>query len=284
MARGRLTGGPAWLVWGVVAVELGYVALSVVVAPDSVEMPTFARLIFALLVASLGIVGALIATRQPRNTIGWILWSAAIAMAWSIAGDDYVMISLSTAAGPFPATTAVAWLAGLPFLPALIMIMIFVPLLFPDGHLLSNRWRWVAALGILAVIVAMVPSAFMPGPLGADERIDESGRHRGAGAARRRALGGQLARGRHRRAAGHRLDLPALPARRPCRPGAAEVAHRGDGSHRGVRRAGLRADRSDRSHRLGRDDRQRLVASRSPSASPSCATTFTRSTGSSVGR
>ena len=133
MARGRLTGGPSWLVWGVVAVELGYVALSVVVAPDSVEMPTFARLIFALLVASLGIVGAPIATRQPRNTVGWILWLAASAMAWSIAGDDYVAISLSTAAGPLPATTTVAWLAGLPFLPALIMIMIFVPLLFPTA-------------------------------------------------------------------------------------------------------------------------------------------------------
>ena len=48
-----------------------------------------------------------------------------------IAGDDYATSSLDAAAGTLPATTAVAWLAGLTFLPALIAIIIFVPLFFP---------------------------------------------------------------------------------------------------------------------------------------------------------
>ena len=156
--------------WLVVAVELAYVALSIVVAPDTIEMPTFARIIFILEVASLGIVGALIATRQPRNGIGWILWATALAIACSIVGQDYVTASLAIQAGPLPATTAVAWLTGLVFLPTLIVIVIFIPLLFPDGHLLSRRWRWVAWLGVVSVIVAMLPSAFVPGPSSANPR------------------------------------------------------------------------------------------------------------------
>ena len=82
----RLASG---LVWLVVAVELVYVVASLFLVPERTDMPLFARAIFALEVASLGIVGALVATRQPRNVIGWILWSAAIAVTWSIAGDDY---------------------------------------------------------------------------------------------------------------------------------------------------------------------------------------------------
>ena len=167
---GRLSGWRAGLIWAVVAVEVAYVGLSIALMPDSAQMPTFARAIFALEVGSLGIVGALIVTRQPRNVIGWILWFAALAIAWSIAGQDYVTTSLANPA-PWPGTTGVAWLTGMAFLPTLIVIIVFVTLLFPDGHLLSRRWRWVAALGVVAVIVAILPIAFLPGPLGADPRI-----------------------------------------------------------------------------------------------------------------
>ena len=126
MGRRGLSGGSS-------RSELGYVALSVVVAPDSVDMPLFARVLFALEVASIGIVGALVATRQPRNVIGWILWSAAIAVTWSIAGDDYATTSLVAAGGTWPGTIWAAWLSGMTFLPAIITVLVFIPLLFPTG-------------------------------------------------------------------------------------------------------------------------------------------------------
>ncbi len=164
-SSGRLIAWQAAVVWLVVAVELVYVVASLFLVAERVDMPLFARAIFALEVASLGIVGALVATRQPRNAIGWILWSAAIAVTWSIAGADYATTSLAAAGGTWPGTIWAAWLSGLTFLPAIITVLIFIPLLFPAGHLLSPRWRWVAWFTVVAIVVSLVPAAFAPGPL-----------------------------------------------------------------------------------------------------------------------
>src|SRR6187549_3073421 len=113
---GRLTGWRAAAVWLVVAAELVYVVASLFLVAERLDMPLFARALFALEVASIGIVGALVATRQPRNVIGWILWSAAIAVTWSIAGDDYATTSLAAAGGTWPGTVWAAWLSGMTFL------------------------------------------------------------------------------------------------------------------------------------------------------------------------
>jgi len=40
-----------------------------------------------------------------------------------------------------------------------------VPLFFPEGRLLSRRWRWVVVLAIVAIAVIVMPSAFDPGLL-----------------------------------------------------------------------------------------------------------------------
>jgi len=160
-----MIGWQAVVVWLVVVAELAYVVASLILVPERPNVPLIARAIFGLEVASLGIIGALVATRQPRNVIGWILWSAAIAVTWSIAGDDYVTTSLSVAGGAWPGTIWVTWLFELSFLPAILAVLIFIPLLFPTGRLLSPRWRWVAWFAVAAIIASCLPVAFAPGPL-----------------------------------------------------------------------------------------------------------------------
>jgi hypothetical protein len=44
-----------------------------------------------------------------------------------------------------------SWLGQWVWAPGLGLILVFLPLLFPDGHLPSHRWRWVAWLGGLSI-------------------------------------------------------------------------------------------------------------------------------------
>ena len=163
--RRPLRGWRAWLVWGVVAANLTFmfgVLLTAGLGPDT---PAYAVLIYGAMVTSLGGIGALVATRQPRNPVGWILWATGTMVAVSVSGADYVRLSLTPFGGGLPATVLLAWLQGILFVPAAILITAILPLYFPDGTLLSRRWRWAVLVGVALLIIFALPSAFDPGPL-----------------------------------------------------------------------------------------------------------------------
>jgi hypothetical protein len=52
-----------------------------------------------------------------------------------------------------------SWLGQWIWAPGLVLILVFLPLLFPDGHPPSPRWRPVGWLGGLSIGVAVVSSA-----------------------------------------------------------------------------------------------------------------------------
>jgi len=152
-------------VWLVVVVDLAWVILSLILIP---EQPSLSLLVFAiaiLMVASFGLVGALVVTRRPRNPVGWILWVTATLVTVTVAGQDYAAFSMAAFEGSLPGTLALAWLSSIGFLPALATVVVFVPLLFPDGRLISPRWRWVAGFGVIAIVVGPASAAFQPGLL-----------------------------------------------------------------------------------------------------------------------
>lgn len=154
---GRLSGWRARGVWLVVAADLVWIAASVAIMPERPDLPLWGMAIFILMVASFGLVGALVATRQPRNPIGWILWSTSIIVTFAIAGDSYASYSLASFDGNLPGTVAIAWLSGIGLIPAFVTVVVFVPLLFPDGRLLSPRWRWVAWFAVAAIALGPIP-------------------------------------------------------------------------------------------------------------------------------
>jgi hypothetical protein len=82
------------------------------------------------------IVGALIATRQRHNPIGWLLCGFGLVVAVPLVGNQYSRYALVTAPGSLPAGDWAAWLAVWPVeLTALLSILVL--LLFPNGHSLS---------------------------------------------------------------------------------------------------------------------------------------------------
>ncbi len=107
------------------------------------------------------VIGALVASRHPRNPIGWMFVTVGIL---------YALVAL--AAGLFnystPSSTLynwALWLGSWLWIPAVILPMTFVLLLFPDGRLLSPGWHfvgWSAALGLALTVLAVM---FHPGPI-----------------------------------------------------------------------------------------------------------------------
>ncbi len=61
-----------------------------------------------------------------------------------------------------------AILGGAAFVGTIVLLMNFLPLLFPDGHLPSRRWRVVAVVGAVGGAVAVLTALLMPGPVDED--------------------------------------------------------------------------------------------------------------------
>jgi hypothetical protein len=111
------------------------------------------------------IVGALIASRRPRNLIGWIC--LADGLLWMIISltDSYFVYGVARPGSvPFPVaigTIGDQWL----WVPTIGLLGIYLLLLFPDGRLPSRRWRPLALLSAVVIVLSSVAEGLAPGPL-----------------------------------------------------------------------------------------------------------------------
>jgi hypothetical protein len=93
----------------------------------------------------------LIASHRPENPIGWLFLAAALFYGIQIAGEEYAVYALLTNPGSLPLGAELAWLTEWIWAPGFGIILVFLPLLFPDGHPPSRRWRGVGWLGGLSI-------------------------------------------------------------------------------------------------------------------------------------
>ena len=100
---------------------------------------------------SFSVVGALIASHRPENPIGWLFLAAALFYGIEIAGEEYAIYALFTNPDSLPLGAELAWLTEWIWAPGFGIILVFLPLLFPDGHPPSRRWRGVGWLGGLSI-------------------------------------------------------------------------------------------------------------------------------------
>jgi MFS family permease len=164
-----------WLAWSLVtlsvALLLGGAALSRV-ASSAVSDLSFVgetddASVVAILITLLpfSVVGTIVASRKPRNAIGWLFCGVGVTLGLNSFAGDFAEFWLVSGFGKSSLGETAAW-----FSSWLWFLLIFVPmslllLLFPDGRLPSPRWRpvaWGVALGTAGGVVG---NALKAGPL-----------------------------------------------------------------------------------------------------------------------
>jgi two-component system, NarL family, sensor kinase len=105
-------------------------------------------------------VGVIVARRQPRNPVGWILLVFVVLFMLASDSGYYAVYAYNLGHHRLPFAAA-AVLVEPSWIPALAVIPLVI-LLFPDGRLSSRRWRlvlWVyAALWICVLAAIWVPT------------------------------------------------------------------------------------------------------------------------------
>jgi hypothetical protein len=110
------------------------------------------------------VVGALISARRPGNPIGWVLLADGFLWILSYTMGDYADYGLSVP-GTLPFSLGFAGINNWLWVPAVGLLGTFVFLLFPDGRLPSRRWRPVAWLSGLTIVLVGIQVGLTPGPL-----------------------------------------------------------------------------------------------------------------------
>jgi hypothetical protein len=99
-----------------------------------------------------GVVGCIVAYRQPENAIGWILLALAVLGVGGLDAGLYATLRYHRGYTGLPLGPLAAVISPVEWMSVLILLPLPV-MLFPDGRLPSGRWRWVAyAYGVTTLL------------------------------------------------------------------------------------------------------------------------------------
>ena len=93
------------------------------------------------------VVGALLVARRPANAIGWIMASIGLMVPIFNTGTSYAIYVMTTRGRPNSLAVFGAWCANWYWFLMLALALVYLPMLFPDGRLLSRRWLPFAIIG-----------------------------------------------------------------------------------------------------------------------------------------
>lgn len=78
-------------------------------------------------------VGAIVASRRPGNSIGWIFCTVGLFQAVALFADQYASYTLFTAPGTLPAGVVAGWVGTWSWIPGVGLTSTFLLLLFPTA-------------------------------------------------------------------------------------------------------------------------------------------------------
>ncbi len=117
--------------------------------------------VFAISNLLFSLLGVLILYRQPGHVIGWLC--AIIGVLGGI--QFYSWVHSSCMALPLPAIALTAWIFYVTSPIQLIPMFALMPMLFPNGHFLSPRWRALTLISCSLIGALFIVMATLPGPM-----------------------------------------------------------------------------------------------------------------------
>jgi signal transduction histidine kinase len=120
---------------------------------------------FIIAFALFGVVGALILSREPGNRIGGLLLYGSGATAASFVAGEVTTYFIRQGTTDGFLVGIVGMLSDTGWIVGIIPVLMFIPMLFPDGHLPSRRWWPLAAaawtlIGFLVIAVVFATPRF----------------------------------------------------------------------------------------------------------------------------
>jgi signal transduction histidine kinase len=106
----------------------------------------------------MGVVGALSLSRSPTNRVGFLLLWIAITIGTAFAAGE--ASTYLEARGDETAASWLAWPGNTFWVLGLVPLLVWLPLVFPDGRVPTVRWRVVAWAGAVVGVVAFVAGGF----------------------------------------------------------------------------------------------------------------------------
>jgi hypothetical protein len=170
LARPRWWPGvAAWALWALALLGLAIIAWLDQLSrqagrPDLAQLTLNAFVGPVLAAVSATTVGAVLASRRPRHSVGWLLLALGLSLAWGGVVPAYAAYGLLARPGALPAVHAVARYWPITVVTAQTALS-FVLLLTPTGSLPSPRWRWWARVTVAAAIMLLVGLGVASGPL-----------------------------------------------------------------------------------------------------------------------
>jgi signal transduction histidine kinase len=111
-------------------------------------------------------MGCVLLARRPGHPMGPLLCLIGLTDAISMVPFAYARYTVVHSPGSLPFGTAALWANTWDFAPATSLIGLVLPLVFPEGRLLSHRWRPALWAALAFIPLSVAGYAFIPQSMG----------------------------------------------------------------------------------------------------------------------
>jgi hypothetical protein len=148
---------------GVVLIGVGLVIDLVTIARGDSTADVLADLALIPVVGAFALLAPAIYRRRPGNPIGLMFAGLVLNGGVIVLAESYSALVPHPEVGSRPHDDLAAWVANFAWVAFTTILLCELPLRFPDGDLLSPRWRRAERLAVVQIVVLTLGLAFAPG-------------------------------------------------------------------------------------------------------------------------